>query len=272
MKLITSCGVVVRCIIAFTCILSFIAGSSAQQAHKRKIQPEEILSSFGIGLTTDDLIRALRHRNLLIRASAAEVLGTRKEQSAMAPLLEGLQDEALTVRVTVAEALLKLGNQAGLGALNQALVSEDKDLALNAASVLCRRGDQAGISVVKNLTEAAESRLRKLALIALKDCADFAEKRELFLRAARDPDKNVRLTALEVLVASPDQPLIDLLIKLLRDKDEVLRFAGNKWLEQISHRSFGFRHTDPEGRREDAVRQWESWWQNNKERFAVGKK
>lgn len=94
--------------------------------------------------------------------------------------------------------------------------------------------------------------------------------RTLLNRAAQDPGKRVRLAALEVLTASPDQRVIDLLIGALRDDDEVVRFGANKWLEQLTQQSLGFRPTDPEEKRETAVRRWEAWWCEHHKRSGRG--
>lgn len=250
----------------------FLAVVESAHGTKKIVEPEEILQGFGIALTTPAVIEALEHQNVIIRSRAVEVLGKRKELSATSPLLERLQDDNVLVRVAAAEALLNLGNNAGLNILKEALASENKDVVLQAASVLCNYEDENGISTLKALLTASEWYIRKMAITVLERCANFPEKQTFFLRAAHDRNTNVRLTALEALVSVPDQAVIDLLIQTLKAKDDVLRFAANKWLQQLTHQSFGFRHTAPLEQREDATRKWESWWKDNKDQFAAARR
>lgn len=227
-----------------------------------------MLKSFGIELTVPNLIRALRHDNSLIQINAAMVLGRMKEQTAIPALEASLADESQSVRIAAADALLNMGNKTGLTVLTDALKSEDKDIAVIAASTLCTKSIPAGFQTLKSLVSADQAHIRRLALLNMDGCAGYAdEKKGIFLKATRDENKEVRLTALESLSRAPDQSVVDVLIKTLRDGDEVIRYAADKWLKQITQRSFNFRHTDPPEKREEAIGKWESWWRNNRDGF-----
>lgn len=248
------------------------ATCSAQSTHKKKIQPEDVLTSFGIEPTVPNAIQALRSQNSLIQINAAKLLGRMKEPTAIPALLTTLEDESESVRVAAAEALLSLGNKTGLTVLTAALRSQDKDVVVSAASTLCNNNIPESFQTLKSLVTAEPAYIREIALLAIESCnVPSNEKKSLFFQATRDSNKNVRLTALEGLSRVPDQFVVDLLIKTLRDNDEVLRFAADKWLKQITHQSFKFGHTDPLERREEAIRKWELWWRENRERFDFNK-
>lgn len=251
------------------CALLWVLVGSAAHSSGRKGGPEDVLRGYGIELSSPKLIEALNHHNPLVRGMAAEVLGDRGERSATAALLERLHDESLAVRVAAAAALLNLGNNAGEGLLQETLGGQDNDLAVQAASVLCRHANQAGLATLKHLVEAPEPNRRKMALIALVQCGDFAEGRDLFMRATADVDKSVRLAALGALTERRDPGVIDLLIRALGDDDEVVRFAAHKWLQTLTGQSFGFRPTDKLQERQHAVHKWEVWWAQNREHVGV---
>jgi len=59
------------------------------------------------------------------------------------------------------------------------------------------------------------------------------------------------------------------LIRGLRDEDQRTRGVANNALMVTTGRSQGFKPSGPPEAREEAVRKWEEWWEENKDTFQV---
>lgn len=62
---------------------------------------------------------------------------------------------------------------------------------------------------------------------------------------------------------------IPYLIRGLRDEDPRTRGVANNALMVTTGRSHGFKPTAPPDAREEAVRKWQEWWEENKDAFEV---
>ena len=109
-----------------------------------------------------------------------------------------------------------------------------------------------------------------MALFGLRDCKAADEVRALFFEAARDENHDVRLSAMEELAKEPDARVVTLLILSLSDPDDGVRYGANKWLEDITQQSFGFRHTASPHMRNEAIERWDSWRKANADGFSSG--
>ncbi|NOZ60510.1 MAG: HEAT repeat domain-containing protein [Calditrichaeota bacterium] len=71
------------------------------------------------------LIKALKDKNLGIRASAAQLLGERRAEEAMKPLLKLLkQEKCYACRIIAAQALYKIGNKSVLPELKRIMKND----------------------------------------------------------------------------------------------------------------------------------------------------
>ncbi len=116
------------------------------------------------------LKKALRNKDVLIRAKAARALGELKDESAVEDLIEALQDESLDVRKSAIWALSNIGNARAVEALVRVLKEEDATLKVEAARALkelsTRKTSEVvqAISAAFNISREASEKLLKTGL------------------------------------------------------------------------------------------------------------
>gem|GEM_PF-769545 len=96
----------------------------------------EILSESRSVRTTNGLLEALGHRNKIMRANAAVVLGNLTEKRAVVPLIGLLDDRDYEVREKAALALGSIGDIAATAALRHAQKDPNKDVRVAAVEAL----------------------------------------------------------------------------------------------------------------------------------------
>jgi len=91
--------------------------------------------------------------------------------------------------------------------------------------------------------------------------------------AFNDPNPTIRQTAAGTAVAIGDKDGIPILIEYLRSDDSRL-LAGERVslssysiqvLRHYTHQDFGYDLQKSMGEREDSIKQWESWWDQNRD-------
>jgi HEAT repeat protein len=119
----------------------------------------------------DPLIALLAEPDPILRAAAAEALGTLGATQAILQLKALLADPVFTVHLAAAGALLALKDTSGLDWLGQLQASEHPGIRLAAARAARGRPDSAWLDLVRSLTRDAEPDIRRQAaeLIAPHD-------------------------------------------------------------------------------------------------------
>lgn len=74
------------------------------------------------------------------------------------------------------------------------------------------------------------------------------------------PSPQARARAVGTAVAAEDREAIPSLITMLGSDDPAHRMLAIRALEQMTGQTFGYVHTDPEPRREEAIAAWVEWW------------
>jgi hypothetical protein len=85
------------------------------------------------------------------------------------------------------------------------------------------------------------------------------------------PDPVGRIDAIARANRTHDRSAIPQLIRLLDADDPVIRLAAIRTLESITGQTLGYRHTDPQWRREEATARWVRWHMDGGDQLASGK-
>jgi len=187
------------------------------------------LHQSNIDTSIPSLLKALEHRNSLVRDSAISILAKTKDKTIIPNLKKALNDKNLVVRCKVAEVLKKIGDPSGL---------------------------QTVIDCTKNNN-------RNVRIVAVKTLSEFKENKKIipvFTNLLGDKDKFVRMIAIEQLEIF--KPLVVMILKklvdLLSDESPEVRYEANVALEKITHKKLGFSHVAPENERKRMIKQWAS--------------
>lgn len=83
--------------------------------------------------------------------------------------------------------------------------------------------------------------------------------------AVKDPDKNIRVTALKAISSSFTEVIaIPVLILSLRDSEQEIRTLAIDELKKVTNSDLGFVVDAPLADREKAIEKWKDWWQAKK--------
>jgi hypothetical protein len=121
---------------------------AAQKSDKRMVSPERVLAGYGVALTPEGLLEALKNENGDIRENAAHVVGERGVKAAVPTLKNMLGDGYPRARVAAAGALLRLGDEGGTPVLLATLSDPDAVLAAAAARALSGARRDTGYAVL----------------------------------------------------------------------------------------------------------------------------
>ena len=178
-------------------------------------------SSEGTSPTLDLALEVLECGDFQERWEVAKLLPAFGKE-AIAPLTEILEDEDddLDRKWFAGRILGELDCPEAIAALvNLLRTSNDEDLAAIAASALANLG-QPAIGALTELLERPESRFPATrALAQIRSCDTI----EPLLLVVRDPDRQVRATAIEALGSFGDPRLLSVLIAALKDPAALVR-------------------------------------------------
>ncbi|MBT4820742.1 MAG: hypothetical protein HON70_33850, partial [Lentisphaerae bacterium] len=147
------------------------------------------------------------------RAPVAELLRQRGDPAALTSVTQALKDPAASVRIAAMAAVGGLGKRDVAPQL-MAFLDQTSEEAEAARAALIAMGDK-GLNevLVETLPKATpEARCALLSVLAARDAAGL---RDVFLSHTKDPDKNVRRTALKVLGSLDDAHVVRSLMALL---------------------------------------------------------
>ena len=176
------------------------------------------------------LINALKNKNVLIRESAAEILGEIGDVQAIKPLIELLKDENKSIRYIAKKSILKLRNTKDIERLFNALKDDNISVRKAAKVVLIRIKEQLEFDEI---------------IKALRDPKSYFEAREILssyidrdkieecILALKDKKWIVRKTAAELLGELKDIRAVTPLIESMNDPKSDVRYASLEALKKI---------------------------------------
>lgn len=177
------------------------------------------------------LIKALTGGHPILRARAADVLGLRKDRSAVPALLDALKGEFYTARARAAVALGRIGERTAIPALLNTLKDPESDVRIAACLGLGFFKDPSTFDELANLLlDDPKIEVRQAAAKALGNTRDPAAipflmeaLRDSYWWYERESAGGELLSAIENMGAAVVEPLIE----ALRDREgAVRRFAA----------------------------------------------
>ncbi|MBE9244986.1 HEAT repeat domain-containing protein [Microcystis aeruginosa LEGE 00239] len=191
-----------------------------------------------LGLTksnevVNELLKALKDSDGVVRRNAVEALGKIGTETAIPGLLKALEESNKDVRWKAAFALGKIGTETAIPGLLKALKDSDKDVRSNAAVALCKIGSETAIAGLFKVLEHSDKDVRGNAAFALgKIGSETAIPRSL--KALENSDRNARRSAAFALGKIGSEEAIPVLLKALEDSDGYVRWKAAAGLAKIS--------------------------------------
>ncbi|WP_044033921.1 NACHT domain-containing protein, partial [Microcystis aeruginosa] len=201
----------------------------------------DVLKQFKVellGLTksnqvVNELLKALKDSDGVVRRNAVEALGKIGTETAIAGLLKALEESNKDVRWKAAFALGKIGSETAIAGLLKALKDSDKDVRSNAVVALCKIGSETAIAGLFKVLEHSDKDVRGNAAFALgKIGSETAIPRSL--KALENSDRNARRSAAFALGKIGSEEAIPVLLKALEDSDGYVRWKAAAGLAKIS--------------------------------------
>ncbi len=197
-----------------------------------------VLGHLGRLEAADALIAMLEDENGHVRGAAAESLGRVRSGKAVAPLLLLLEDEYENVQECAIRALAAIGDESVLDGLLRDFTGRDAGMRRNTVRLLGRFGTERALEALSFALKDEEPDVRKAVVIALDGFRDERTARPLLL-AITDDDPEVRMLAAEALGKSGAADAVDALVPLLDDEDLWVRAAAARSLGRIGPERFG---------------------------------
>jgi HEAT repeat protein len=164
----------------------------------------------------DDVLRkALKHKDSVIRITAAKALGLLKDTKSIDALIAHARDPEKSVRQAIVLALGDIKDRKALPVLIQALADEDWYVRAEAALALGKVGDAQAASKLFELLNDSDSYVRQNARKALQELAT-AENKSVYTAALQNSDPAIRTMAAVALANTGDAQGVDILIEALQ--------------------------------------------------------
>jgi HEAT repeat protein len=230
-----------------------------------RVAAVDALNGVGDPDVVASLINALKDPSKNVRAVAAAALGSAGDATAVEPLLTVLADEEWAVRKAACDALARLRDKRAVEPLIELIIDPDQDVRESAVNALGEIRDRSAVKSLINALVDPQLSVRTLAANGLRKIDPKWEKLEQVhlaiprLKVAlRSNDYWVRQSASELL-AKLDQshtpvPQLDdtaanvtairvrqqvalgVLVKVLNDRDPILRLAASEALGRAADR------------------------------------
>lgn len=183
----------------------------------------------------EPLIQGLKDNNPDVREIAAQILGKRRDEKAVEPLIELLEDEQLKVQKAAQDALSNIGEPA-LDPLIAYINDQNKSIHSREQAIFALGGigEPAVESLIQLLAESATG-FDGFAASALNDIGKPAV--EPLIRTLEDDNPYVRAHAASILGGMRDERAIKPLTEALNDEDERVRTFAKTSLERIANQN-----------------------------------
>jgi HEAT repeat protein len=196
---------------------------------------QQVLSRIPSASTT--LIHILTTAHPILRARAADVLGVRKDQSAVPALLESLTGEYYTVRARAAIALGRIGDKPAIQPLLSALKDPEDDVRIAACLGLGFFKDPSTFDDITNiLLDDLKIEVRQAAAKALGN-TQHPDALPYLMEALRDPywwyEREAAAGDLLMAIENMGEMAVDSLIEALKDKEGAVRKLAAMLLGKI---------------------------------------
>ena len=164
-----------------------------------------------------------------------ELLGLTKSNQVVNELLKALKDSDGVVRRNAVEALGKIGTETAIAGLLKALEESNKDVRWKAAFALGKIGTETAIAGLLKALEDSDNNVRWKAVEALGNIGSETAIPGL-LKALEDSNKDVRRNAAEALGEIGLEEAIPALINALSDAEDSVRFSATDAIGKIGSR------------------------------------
>ncbi|GCL54088.1 HEAT domain protein repeat-containing protein [Microcystis aeruginosa NIES-3806] len=154
----------------------------------------EALGKIGTETAIAGLLKALEDSHWNVRANAAFALGNIGSETAIPGLLKALEDSNVFVRSDAAKALGNIGSETAIAELLKALEHSNKDVRSHAAASLGEIGSETAIAELLKALENSDDDVRGKAAVALGKIGTETAIAGL-LKALEDSDNDVRRNA-----------------------------------------------------------------------------
>jgi HEAT repeat protein len=192
-----------------------------------------------LGLTksnqvVNELLKALKDSDGVVRRNAVEALGKIGTETAIAGLLKALEESNKDVRWKAAFALGKIGTETAIPGLLKALEDSDSDVDVrrNAAAALGKIGSETAIAGLLKALEDSHWYVRGSAAAALGNIGTETAIPGL-LKALKDSDESVRGNAAFALAKIGSETAIAELLKALEHSDNAVEDNALEALTEI---------------------------------------
>ncbi|HUV38540.1 MAG TPA: HEAT repeat domain-containing protein [Planctomycetota bacterium] len=216
------------------------------------------------------LIRALRHRNAVIRSEAAFVLGRVGRGSAVEPLVAALADKDAEVRRKAAYALGEIADVRALDGLVAVLADDDAGVRANGCFALGQIGSPKSARALLGCLTDIDEGVRNHAANALGFSREPRVLPALAWTAVDDKSTGVRALAVTSMGRLGDAAACGILVDLLDDDEYLVRARAIESLLLLTHQRRGY---DPRparpSQRAAAVTAWENWYQQNRRKLGA---
>ena len=169
------------------------------------------------------LISASKNKISEVGRAAVQALGRMKESKAVEALIQALQDPAWQGRTAVLDALGRSGDPRAVEPL-LGLLSSPAYRRRDVVAALCMMEDaRVGKFLMKTLKESDTRLWADVAELAQPECPWTLE---VFVQALKEPNKEIRQSAVRGLSRIRDARVVEPLVKALKDRDEGVRQAA----------------------------------------------
>lgn len=197
-----------------------------------------VLGDLGRQEAEEALINMLSDENGHVRGAAAEALGRLKSRKAAAALVKLLEDEYENVQECAIRALAEIGDESVLDDLLSDFTSHDASLRRNIVLLLGKFKTGKAAEALSFALKDEEPEVRKAVVSALGDISGDRALRSLLL-AITDDDPEVRMLAAEALAKTGAAEAGDALVPLLSDEDLWVRAAAARGLGLLGVERYG---------------------------------
>lgn len=197
-----------------------------------------VLGDLGNPEAEGPLIEMLADENGHVRGTAAEALGRLKSRKAVAGLVRLLEDEYENIQESAIHALATIGDDSVLDGLLEGFTARNAGMRRNIVRLLGRFGTEKALDALAFAMKDEEADVRKAVVVAL-DHLRSNRAAPALLVAITDDDPEVRMLAAEALsrTGAPEAP--DALIPLLDDEDLWVRAAAARGMGSLGAGRFG---------------------------------
>lgn len=198
--------------------------------------------------TNEELLQALKKKDVKVRWTAARLLGERRYEGAVKALIKSLNDDEQMVRSNAIWALGNIGDPKATEPLLKILNNPNYKERGFAAGALVQIEGKKAIGPLIGVLKGKDLDLRRSASIALSTIRG-EHLIEPLLEVLQEEDPEIKWRVASILGKTRDTRAIEPLINLLKDKDSRVQESAAKGLAELTGQNLGIDYHS-----------WENWW------------